>query len=193
MPSAYVDEGTRQPCMLASCLAQGMTGVPTIPARVMNRDTQALLDTGSVVTLLRPDLAGGKGGGPDGGCLCPRGHPYLRDLPRGHPDPLTGCSPLGRGLSTHLPVPAPDWEGLPNIPSAVESGAGTRPRREPPRRGGRRARLAYGATRVPATPGESTAEVRGERSLTTGFPDPLGKGVRPGRIAGASPQAPRTP
>ena len=28
----------------------------------MNQDTQALLDTGSVVTRLRPDLAGGKEG-----------------------------------------------------------------------------------------------------------------------------------
>ena len=74
MPSAYVDEGTCRPCLLATCWAQGAPGSPTIPARVMNRDTQALLDTGSVVTLLRPDLAGG---GTDGGSLCARGHPDL--------------------------------------------------------------------------------------------------------------------
>ncbi|XP_059930116.1 uncharacterized protein LOC132473851 [Gadus macrocephalus] len=48
--------------MLATCLAQGTSGSPTV--RVMSRDTQALLDTGSVVTLLRPVLAGGKAGEP---------------------------------------------------------------------------------------------------------------------------------
>ena len=64
MPSAYVDEGMHRPCMLATCWAQGMSGSPTIPARVMTQDTQALLDTGSVVTLLRPKLAGGRKGEP---------------------------------------------------------------------------------------------------------------------------------
>ena len=64
MPSAYAGEGTSRPCLLATCWAPGTTGSPTIPARVMNTDTQALLDTGSIVTLLRPDLAGGKEGGP---------------------------------------------------------------------------------------------------------------------------------
>ena len=64
MPSAYADPGPDHTCMLATCWAQGTAGCPTIPARVMDRDTQALLDTGSVVTLLRPDLAGGKAGEP---------------------------------------------------------------------------------------------------------------------------------
>ena len=64
MPSAYADRGTGRPCMLATCWAQTKSGSPTIPARVMNQDTQALLDTGSVVTLLRPDLAGGREGKP---------------------------------------------------------------------------------------------------------------------------------
>ena len=41
-------------------LGSGMTGTLTIPARVMNQDTQDLLDAGSVVTLLRPDLAGNR-------------------------------------------------------------------------------------------------------------------------------------
>ena len=60
MSSAYADEGTHRPCMLATCWAQGMSGSPTIPARVMTQDTQALLDTGSVVTLFHPELAGGR-------------------------------------------------------------------------------------------------------------------------------------
>ena len=93
MPSAYADEGTYRPCMLATCWAQGMSGTPTIPARVMNQDTQALLDTGSVVTLLRPDLAGGKEGEPME-VACVHGdtqtcHMVVR---------TTGCSWPGRGL-----------------------------------------------------------------------------------------------
>ena len=64
MPSAYAGEGPSRPCLLATCWAQSTGGAPTIPARVMNVDTQALVDTGSVVTLVRPDLAGGKAGNP---------------------------------------------------------------------------------------------------------------------------------
>jgi hypothetical protein len=41
MPSAYTDEGTGRPCMLATCWAQGTSGSPTVPARVMEKDTQA--------------------------------------------------------------------------------------------------------------------------------------------------------
>ncbi|CAL8320912.1 unnamed protein product [Boreogadus saida] len=61
-PPADADVGTGRPCYAGDLLGAGNVGSPTIPARVMNRDTQALLDTGSVVTLLRPDLAGGKAG-----------------------------------------------------------------------------------------------------------------------------------
>jgi hypothetical protein len=53
-PLAYADVGTGQPCMLVTCWAQGTSESPTVPARVMSRDTQALLVRGSVVTLLRP-------------------------------------------------------------------------------------------------------------------------------------------
>ena len=99
MLSAYADEGRRRPCMLATCWAQGAVGSPTIPARVMNRDTQALLDTGSVVTLLRPRLGGREGGGTNGGRLRAWGHPDLWDLPRGRSDPLRGVRGPGQELS----------------------------------------------------------------------------------------------
>ena len=92
MPLAYGDEGMRRPCMLATCLAQGMTGVPTIPARIMNQDTQALLDTGSVVTLLRPDLAGGK----EGGQPAYTGTPVSMGPATWSSGPPTGCSLPGR-------------------------------------------------------------------------------------------------
>ncbi|CAL8378956.1 unnamed protein product [Boreogadus saida] len=42
LPSAYADVGTGRPCMLATCWAQGTSGSPTIPARVMEKYTQAL-------------------------------------------------------------------------------------------------------------------------------------------------------
>ena len=63
MPSAYADEGSRRPCLLATCWAQGAPGTPTIPARVMNQDTQALLNTGSVCDPSPSRLGGGEGGG----------------------------------------------------------------------------------------------------------------------------------
>ena len=63
-PSAYADAGTGRPCILATCWAQEASGHPTVPARAMNKETQATVDTGSVVTLLRPDLAGGREGPP---------------------------------------------------------------------------------------------------------------------------------
>ena len=50
--------------MLTTCWAHPTSGSPTIPVRVGNKDTEALLDTGSVVTLLRPDLEGGRRGEP---------------------------------------------------------------------------------------------------------------------------------
>ena len=64
MPSAFADEGLTGPCLLTTCWAHQKPGAPNIPARVGGKDTEALLDTGSVVTLLRPELAEGRGGSP---------------------------------------------------------------------------------------------------------------------------------
>ena len=61
MPSAFADEGRSGPYLLTTWLAHQKPGAPTLPVRVGNKD---LLDTGSVVTLLRPDLAGGRRGEP---------------------------------------------------------------------------------------------------------------------------------
>ena len=61
MPSAFADEGRSGPYLLTTWLAHQKPGAPTLPVRVGNKD---LLDTGSVVTLLRPDLAGGWRGEP---------------------------------------------------------------------------------------------------------------------------------
>ena len=160
MPSTYADEGRRRPCMLATCWAQGAVGTPTIPVRVMNRDTQALLDTGSVVTLLRPDLAGGEEGDPmEVACV----HGDTRTYETCHVVVRTpyGVFTARAGIVPHLPVPLLIGRDCPIFHRLWNPERDTRPRREPPRRAGRMARPAYGATRRPATPGESTAEDQG--------------------------------
>uniref|UniRef100_A0A8C5CNI1 Uncharacterized protein n=1 Tax=Gadus morhua TaxID=8049 RepID=A0A8C5CNI1_GADMO len=134
MPSAYADPGADHTCMLATCWTQGTSGSPTIPARVMNRETQALLDTGSVVTLLRPDLAGGKAGEPmEVACV----HGDTRTYPTCHVVVRTPheCSRSGRGLS-------PTYrshcyrEGLPDLPPVAGPDAGApEPERPSPQRG----------------------------------------------------------
>ena len=77
MPSAFADEGRTGPCLLTTCWAHQKPGAPNIPARVGGKDTEALLDTGSVVTLLRPELAEGRGGETHGRWLCTWGHPHV--------------------------------------------------------------------------------------------------------------------
>ena len=70
----------------------------------MNRDTQALLDTGSMVTLLRPDLAGGKAGEPiEVACV----HRDTRTYPTCHVVVRTphGVFTIRAAIVPHLPVP----------------------------------------------------------------------------------------
>ncbi|KAK0140306.1 hypothetical protein N1851_022781 [Merluccius polli] len=64
MPSAGTWPADHPACMLATCWAQGAKDSPTVPIKVMHLDTHALLDTGSAVTLVRADLAGGRPGTP---------------------------------------------------------------------------------------------------------------------------------
>ena len=72
MPSAYAggDHVSSPP------VGHIEVGGPNLPARVEDQDTQALIDTGSVVTLLRPDLAR-QTGEAHGGRLRPWGHPNV--------------------------------------------------------------------------------------------------------------------
>ncbi|CAL8335965.1 unnamed protein product [Boreogadus saida] len=104
-PPADADVGTGRPCMLATCWAQGTSGSPTIPARVMNRDTQGPPGPPAVVvTLLRPDLAGGKAGEPmEVACV----HGDTRTYPTCHVVVRTthGVFTIRAGIVPHLPVP----------------------------------------------------------------------------------------
>ena len=113
MPSAYADQGRLGPSLLTTFLAHQKPGVPTLPVRVGNQDTQALLDTGSVVTLLRPDLAGGWCGEPIK-VACARGHTHVRNLQRGSADPPWDVHGTGRDRTTSPRAPI-NWERLPHI------------------------------------------------------------------------------
>ena len=64
MPSTFAIEGHLGPCLLTTCWAHRASGTPNLPARVGDKDTQALIDTGSVVTLPRHNLAYGRPGEP---------------------------------------------------------------------------------------------------------------------------------
>ena len=157
MPSAYADWGADRPCMLATCWAQTTSRSPTIPARVMNQDTQAIVDTGSVVTLLRPDLAGGREGKPiEVACV----HGDIRSYKTCHVVVRTpqGVFTARAGIVPHLPVPLLIGRDCPIFNRLWDPTRELRDRREPPRRGARRARQAYGVTRSPSSPRESTAE-----------------------------------
>ena len=152
IPSAYAGEGTRRPCRLATCWAQGKTGAPTIPARVMNEDTQALLDTGSVVTLLRPNLAGGKEGGPmEVACV----HGDTRTYGTCHVVIRTpyGVFTARAGIVPHLPVPLLIGRDCPIFDRLWNPERGSRPRRELSRGGGRRSRPALWGYADPGNPG----------------------------------------
>ena len=177
MPSAYAGEGTSRPCLLATCWARGTTGSPTIPARVMNKDTQALMDTGSVVTLLRPDLAGGKEGGPlEVACV----HGDTRVYKTCHVLVRTphGVFTVRAGIVPHHPVPLLIGRDFPILQRLWDPAREGRGRREPPRRGGRGARQACGAARIPASPRESTAEDQGSDG---NGPSPPGSPISSGR------------
>ena len=155
----------------------------------MNRDTQALLDTGSVVTLLRPDLAGGKEGGlMEVACV----HGDTRTYESCHVVVRTpyGVFMARAGIVPHLPVPLLIGGDCPIFNRLWNPERGPRPRREPPRRAGGMARPAYGVAASDDPGGDDSRGpgFRRERAHTTGFPDPHRRGVRPVRIAGASPR-----
>ena len=82
----------------------------------------------------------------------------------------------------------PDWEGLPDIPPAVESGAGKPdPERTLSPRGeeGSASIRGHAGSDDPGGVDGRGAGLRGERALPTGLSAPHGRGDRPVRIAGA--------
>ncbi|CAL8319734.1 unnamed protein product [Boreogadus saida] len=82
--------------MLATCWAQERPVVRPSRRGVMNRDTQALLDTGSVVTSFAPDLAGEECGIP------PRN--LGLDVPEDVKDVYHPHPPAGDGEQPSFPI-----------------------------------------------------------------------------------------
>ena len=72
--------------------------------RVGNQDTQALLDTGSVVTLLRPDLAWGRRGEPIK-VACVHGDTRTYETCNAVVRTPRGMYTARAGIVPHLPVP----------------------------------------------------------------------------------------
>ena len=113
---------------------------PNLPTWVGDPDTQALSDTGSVVTLLRPDLADGRAGEPmevscvHGDTRTPETcHVFVR-TPR-------GAFTVKAGIVPSAPT---DWERLPHLPPVME----------------RRARTQTGPTAAEATQTTSPTRLR---------------------------------
>ena len=50
-------DGPRACHYLATCWAHENTNAPRIPVRVAGKDTKATIDSGSTITLVRPELA----------------------------------------------------------------------------------------------------------------------------------------
>ena len=104
MPSAYADQGRLGPSLLTTFLAHQKPGVPTLPVRVGSQETQALVDTGSVVTLLRPDLAGGRRGGPIA-VTCVHGDTRTYETCLVVVRTTRGMYTARAGIVPHLPMP----------------------------------------------------------------------------------------
>ncbi|KAK0154825.1 hypothetical protein N1851_002857 [Merluccius polli] len=115
MPSAGTWPADHPACMLATCWAQGAKDSPTVPIKVMHVDTHALLDTGSAVTLVRADIAGGRPG--------PRCRFPVSTGTHGPTRPATWLCARHRGIcstgrnSTDPPGTVPNRPGLPHLRS----------------------------------------------------------------------------
>ena len=65
MPSSEASEPRPQPChYLITCWAHQTAAPPKLSVKVEGRDTEALLDSGSSINLVRPEYAGRSGGEP---------------------------------------------------------------------------------------------------------------------------------
>ena len=157
MPSAFASEGRLGPCLLTTCWAHQESGAPNLPARVGDKDTQALIDTGSVVTLLRPDLADGEPGEPiEVACV----HGDTRTYATRHVVVRTprGTFTVRAGIVPHLPVPLLIGRDCPIFHRLWSPELGPHPPRPQPRRRGRPIHPAYGARVSHSSPAESSEE-----------------------------------
>ena len=156
MPSAFADGGRSGSCLLATCWAHQKPGAPTLPVWIGNKDTEARLDTGSVVTLLRPDLEGGWRGEPiEVACV----HGDTRTYETCHVVVRTprGVYVTWAGIVPHLPVPLLIGRDCPIFHRLWNPVPGSRPLQDQPRQPGRTGRPAYGARLAPSTQADLSA------------------------------------
>ena len=161
------------------------------PGLRTSEDTQALLDTGSVVTLFHPELAGGKKGEPlEVACV----HGDTRTYGTCHVVIRTphGVFTARAVIVPHLPVPLLIGRDCPIFHRLWNPEREAWAWRNLFHRGEWKVRPAYGATRVPRTPEESTAEDQGSEGSGPSPPDltrPTTRGVertaRTGEFASA--------
>uniref|UniRef100_A0A8C5BU63 Gypsy retrotransposon integrase-like protein 1 n=1 Tax=Gadus morhua TaxID=8049 RepID=A0A8C5BU63_GADMO len=150
MPSACTAPRDRPTCMLATCWTQGDKDSPTVPIKVMHQDTHALLDTGSAVTLVRADLAGGRPGTPmQVSCV----HGDTRTYETCHVVVRTpqGVFVARAGIVPTLPVPFLIGRDCPIFTRFWSSMRGNRGGRELHRPAGRSGRPAQRGARRPPT------------------------------------------
>jgi hypothetical protein len=155
---------------------------PTILLQVRRKDTQALLDTGSIVTLLRPDLAGGRRGEPME-VTCVHGDTATYETCYAEAQTPRGMFTARAGVVPRLPAPVIIGRDCPIFHRLWNPKPEYRPPRNTSHRQGRVGRPAYGA-RVPLSiPSESSAEEDGSDG-----DDPILPST-PARSTGGTPRA----
>ncbi|XP_061106590.1 uncharacterized protein LOC133134426 [Conger conger] len=156
MPTASGGSSPPHPCLyLTTCWAHQSTEAPRFPVRVGGQDTEAVLDSGSAITLLRPDFAGEQRG-EEVAVECIHGD--TRKYPTVWVDLITprGTHTVRAGVVPNLPVPVLMGRDCPLFQTYWEEGPRplreTRPRR--PQRAARQTPLPVWA----ATSGDSEGE-----------------------------------
>ena len=191
MPSAGTWPADNPACMLATCWAQGAKDSPTVPIKVMHRDTHALLDTGSAVTLMRADLAGGRPGTPmQVSCV----HGDTRTYETCHVVVRTpqGVFVARAGIVPTLPVPFLIGRDCPIFARFWSPARGDRGERELRRPGGREGRRDHREARRPTTRGTTAGPGPALGATRRASARPTESGDEPDS-GGEGPSAPGSP
>ena len=130
-------------------------GGPYIPARVGDQNTQALNDTGSVVTLLRPDLAIGRLGEPNE-VACIHGDTRTYAMCQVVVRTPRGAFTVRAGIVPNLPVPLLIGRDCPIFNRLWERRTRFQTARPQQGRCGRPVRHAYGARAPHSSPTEKS-------------------------------------
>ena len=104
MPTASPSDQRGGACLRTTCWSHKMTVSPSLPVRVARRDTHALLDSGSMVTLIQPGLADGTlGHEVEVGCI----HGQTETYPTNRITVQTqkGTFTVQAGVVLYLPMP----------------------------------------------------------------------------------------